>query len=273
MLPKIIIYNLKKELFYRFNIYIYLFLIIVFVLFNTIEYLNNYLYFFTELNLVDLEYLYYKDIYYFNIKKYNNFLEYDWYINYSILPIYYNNYQNTILNFYLLSLLCIALPYIYYEVYLFIIPACYIHEKFKFKVLFIYNIIIFILYIYLLDKNLFSLFFYWNEDPYIYLFNEWFDIFHNISNITKLYKFDFIFFIFFTNLFFYYNYYIQKLNIKSFKKLRYLNLIICIFIFLFNLYALHLETVFLLKYILYILIYGEQYYIYTIIKILSKYIK
>lgn len=248
--------------------YLYITIFVVFSIFNTIEFISNYIFFFTELNLTELEYYYYNDLRYSNVNSEANVLEYDWYINYNIFPAYFNTVQNSLLNFYFLCLFIILLPYACYEVYLFVSPACYQHEKYKLKTIIMYIIISMIIYIYTIDKNVYNIFFYWTEDPYIYIFNEWTDIFINVTSVSKLYKFDFLISILYILIPIYHNFITNNYTTITVHDFRILNIkLIFLFIFFINLFVIDIEFIFLCKYILFLIIYCEQYALYNCIKI------
>lgn len=252
--------NLKIELIYRMKLIMFVTIVLFFILWNLIEHINNYLFFYTEINLNELEYIYYNNIYYANTNLNINIIEYDWYINYNIFPIYFANSKNTLVIVYIIMFLFLIVPYILYETYLFVIPACYYHEKKIIKNWVIYNLIVILFYLLYIDKIGSDFFFYWTEDSYIYIYNEWTDIFINIENLSNLYKFNILFFIFLTQYIYIHVNFIHKyMNIKiSNKKLRILyNLFFIIFILILH-FFINIEFLFLIKYVIIQLILTES---------------
>ena len=125
-------HKIKKELIIRSKIAVFTTIILIFLIFNLIEHLNNYLFFYTEINLNELEYFYYNNVYYKTMNTNLNIIEYDWYINYNIFPTYFSNTKNLFLYMYIFFVILVVLFYILYELYLFIIPGCYEHEIYLF---------------------------------------------------------------------------------------------------------------------------------------------
>jgi hypothetical protein len=250
--------NLRFEIIYRLKLALFMSCLVIFILLNFIEHLNNYLFFYTEINLNELEYVHYNSLYYNNNLNIN-IIEYDWYVNYNIFPISFLTNKNTLIWIYIFIFFLIMLPYLIYEVYLFVIPATYLYEKNKIKFWIFYTFTLFCLYLIYMDKTSSDFFFYWNEDSYVYIYNEWIDIFFNINNISNLYLFNICFFFFLSQFVFVYinfinNYkYIKITN----KKLRiYIN-----FLFLIYLISLYffitIELLFIVKYIIILFIITE----------------
>jgi hypothetical protein len=68
--------NLRFEIIYRLKLALFMSCLIIFILLNFIEHLNNYLFFYTEINLNELEYVHYNSLYYNNNLNIN-IIEYD----------------------------------------------------------------------------------------------------------------------------------------------------------------------------------------------------
>lgn len=259
--------NIKIEIIYRLKLSIMIIILISFILFNLIEHINNYLFFYTEINLNELEYLYYNNLYYNNNNLISTIIEYDWYINYNIFPIHFLNTKNTLMSVYIIIFFFVTAPYIFYEIYLFIIPALYLYEKKKFQIWNLYNLILFMYYLIYIEKTNSDFFFYWNEDSYIYLYNEWVDIFLNLNNLSNIYIFNIIFFIFSTQFFFIYNLILIKYNsiIITNKKLRILLNFLLVSLLIILYLFIKIEILFLIKYIIIqlilieLLLYGRSF--------------
>lgn len=243
--------NLKFEISYRLKLSFIIIILIMFILFNLMEHINNYLFFYTEINLNEIEYIYYNNLYYNNNLNIN-IIEYDWYINYNIFPINFLNTKNILIYIYASMIFFFTVPYILYEIYLFLIPALYFYEKKKIKIWIIYTFIYILFYLIYIDKTSSDFFFYWNEDSYIYLYNEWIDIFFNINNISNLYMFNLFFFIILSQFIFFYLNFIKNYNkhIILNKKIRIIINVILFIILIFLYLFIKIEVLFLLKYII-----------------------
>ena len=215
--------------------------LIIIILLNFIEFINNYFYFFSEIQVNELEYYYYNNNYYNNtVLTYTNY-EYDWYIDYNIYFYKFGNY-NISLQLYILNIVYFIVPYFVYEFYLFLSPALLKHEKHYYIVWVFYTMVSNIFYFYIIEKNIiYNLFFYWNEDAFIYLDNEVIDIFININELSIVNLIALLFNFFTTQFFFF-----KKLY-YDYKILYILRYIVTSILFIF-LIALFLNIHFIITY-------------------------
>jgi hypothetical protein len=241
--------KLKIEFIYRVKWIFIIVLIVIILIMNLTEHITNYLFFYAEINLNEIEYIHYNNIYYTNNLISFNAIEYDWYVNYNVFPIYFLNVKNTFIYTYIFLFSVISMPYILYECYLYFSPACYSHEKFYFLFFIKYNSIA--VSIYFMNIDLASFFFFWTEDSYTYIYNEWNDFFININNLSNIYLFNFLFYYIYIQIAFLYikNDYIYNYVNIFYKNKRVILNIVGVIILTIIYKTSNIEILFLTKYI------------------------
>jgi len=254
-----------KEFYKRIFIIISILTILILIILNIVWFINNYLFFFNEIQLNEIEYYYLHNLKYNNsVIHYINY-EYDWYLDYNIYFSKTGTFNITV-KLYFINIIILIIPYIIYEMYLFYIPALLKHEKIKFQTWIIYTIVNNLIYYLIIAKNIiYNFFFYWNEDTFIYLENELIDIFININQLSKIHFILYILNIIISQYFFF-KPIIYNINFIFIIRYFFSSIIIWVLISIF----LEIPIIILYQFIAYWLFYIEIYIFIIYIKIYYK---